>query len=349
MKGKLLKKLKSIRPVGYLKQDRVFQIKALNGYVESFTNSSSFKLKSLIVSRENEPKKVDDTDTGGVKKQEPEVIDVSDHMRDLEEDEDSDDKENIGPPRPESKDQDTSRLSESEYCRLPPLSEIDISSFRRPDMNSDSLFDPNLLAAFEQAVKEHIEMTESAERIDKIIEEEEEEEKKEEEPPWKLLEEFEFKCPPGGIDSVIFYTTTLRGIRKTFEDCSKIRFLLDSFKVVYIERDTSMHMKFKEELWETLEDRKTLPPRLFVRGRYIGGAEEVLTLHEQGKLKPLFAEIPVQNSSGLCEGCDGVRFVICFACDGRHRIVTESEEKQSYDYECPHCNENGLIVCPYCC
>jgi glutaredoxin domain-containing cysteine-rich protein 1 len=27
---------------------------------------------------------------------------------------------------------------------------------------------------------------------------------------------FEEKCPPGGTDSVILYTTTLRGIRKTF-------------------------------------------------------------------------------------------------------------------------------------
>ncbi|OIW01739.1 hypothetical protein TanjilG_03877 [Lupinus angustifolius] len=50
---------------------------------------------------------------------------------------------------------------------------------------------------------------------------------------------FEEKCPPGGNGTVIFYTTTLTGIRKTFEDCNKIRFLLQSFKVVYSERDIS--------------------------------------------------------------------------------------------------------------
>ncbi|KAF7822443.1 putative thioredoxin-like protein [Senna tora] len=291
MKGKMFKKLKSIPPVvGYLKQDRVLQIKSLNGYVESFTNTSNFNLKSLIVSRENEPKKGDE------------------------------DKENIGPGPPllKSRHQETS-------------SEIDISSFRRPDMNSDSLFDPNLLAAFQQAVKEHVKIAES--RIENIKEEEEE-------PPWKVLEVFEEKCPPGGTDSVILYTTTLRGIRKTFEDCNKIRFLLESFKVAYVERDTSMHMKFREELWKIL-DGKTLPPRLFVKGRYIGGAEEVLTLHEQGKLKPLFAEIPLKNS---CEGCDGVRFLICFTCNGSQKIVAEKQSNQ-----CPDCNENGLIICPHCC
>ncbi|XP_028804291.1 uncharacterized protein At3g28850-like [Neltuma alba] len=336
MKGKILKKLKTIRPADYLKQDRVLQIKALNGYVESFTNSSSFNLKDLVVSQENEPRKAE--------VQECEVIDVSQQMRDLEEGY-SDDKENTGPPCLRSKEQDTSRSS-----KPPPLAEIDISSFRRPDMNSESLFDPLLLAAFEQAVKEHVELRKSAEKIEFFEErvEEKEEREEEEELPWKLLEVFEEKCPPGGNDSVILYTTTLRGIRKTFEDCNKIRFLLDSFKVVYIERDTSMHMKFKEELWNIL-DGKPLPPRLFVKGRYIGGAEEVLNLHEQGRFKPLLAEIPLRNSNTSCEGCDGVRFMICFSCNGSQRIIKEEDDEEKQSNQCSDCNENGLVICPYCC
>ncbi|XP_028790660.1 uncharacterized protein At3g28850-like [Neltuma alba] len=276
MKGKILKKLKTIRPADYLKQDRVLQIKALNGYVESFTNSSSFNLKDLVVSRENEPRKAE--------VQESEVIDESQQLRDLEEGY-GDDKENIGPQCLRSKEQDTSRSS-----KPAPLSEIDISSFRRPDMNSESLFDPLLLAAFEQAVKEHVELRKSAEKI-------------------------EF-----------------------FED----------FKVVYIERDTSMHMKFKEELWNIL-DGKPLPPRLFVKGRYIGGAEEVLNLHEQGRFKPLLAEIPLRNSNTSCEGCDGVRFMICFSCNGSQRIIKVEDDEEKQSNQCSDCNENGLIICPYCC
>lgn len=332
MKGKLLRKLNSIGPVVSLNQDRVLQIKALNGYVESFANNaSSFNLKSLIVSRENQPKKIDQK------------------LIDEEIEGEEDDKENIVPSsssilKSKHQEEESKEAEESDdhdhHRRLP---EIDTSFFRRPDMNSDSLFDPNLLAAFEKAVKEHAKTAEpEIEEID--LEEQFKEEEEQQEHPWKLLEVFGEKCPPGGTNTVILYTTTLRGIRKTFEDCNKIRFLLESFKIVYVERDTSMHMKFKEELWKILEG-KILPPRLFVKGRYIGGAEEVLTLHEQGKLKPLFAEIPVRNSNDLCENCDGVRFFICLSCSGSKKIVAESENVD----ECRDCNENGLIICPYCC
>ncbi|KAF7149205.1 hypothetical protein RHSIM_Rhsim03G0094700 [Rhododendron simsii] len=97
------------------------------------------------------------------------------------------------------------------------------------------------------------------------------------------LLDFEERCPPGGTDSVVLYTTGLRGIQMTFEDCNSIKFLLDSFRVLYSERDISMHSVFREELWMALGG-KIVPPRLFIKGRYIGGAEVVLTLHEQGNL-----------------------------------------------------------------
>ncbi|XP_038992649.1 uncharacterized protein At5g39865-like [Hibiscus syriacus] len=62
------------------------------------------------------------------------------------------------------------------------------------------------------------------------------------------LTDFEEKSPPDGKNAVVFYTTSLRGIRKTFEDCSRIRFHLDSFKVSVQERDVSMDKGFREEL-----------------------------------------------------------------------------------------------------
>ncbi|CAI0444562.1 unnamed protein product [Linum tenue] len=45
-----------------------------------------------------------------------------------------------------------------------PLLEIDISSFRRPDMNSNTLFNPNLLAAFKIAAKEFMDRIEEERR-----------------------------------------------------------------------------------------------------------------------------------------------------------------------------------------
>lgn len=105
-----------------------------------------------------------------------------------------------------------------------------------------------------------------------------------------------------------------------------------------------MHLEFREELWRIL-DGKAVPPKLFIRGRYIGGAEEVLGLHEQGKLRPLFNSVPVDRTNGPCEGCGGIRFVLCFNCNGSHKVIAEDGRYN----KCLNCNENGLIICPLCC
>ena len=112
-------------------------------------------------------------------------------MKDLEEDEmevedDTANKENIGPPVKQGNDRigvDMETCSvklESSSLKQTPLSEIDSSSFRWRDLNSSTLFDPNLLVAFEEAVKEHIKMSEAERqaRMEKeIIEKSKEEEK----------------------------------------------------------------------------------------------------------------------------------------------------------------------------
>lgn len=172
-----------------------------------------------------------------------------------------------------------------------------------------------------------------------------------EEHPLSLLD-FEEKCPPGGSESIIFYTTSLRGIRKTFEDCSSIRFLLDSFRVMFQERDVSMHLEFREELWRMMGGR-VLPPRLFIKGRHIGGADEVVGLHEQGKLKMLLDGIPVSTpNKPPCKACGGMRFVLCFNCNGSCKVIADGVDGDGHSLlhiRCPDCNENGLIKCPICC
>ncbi|ESR59033.1 glutaredoxin domain-containing protein [Citrus sinensis] len=391
MKGKLLKKLKTIKPIGYLKPDRILQVNAADGFFETFSKISNgkFQQTQMESKRSEQEKKISERIE---EIEEPDIIDVEELMKDLEDEEEEEeeeeaeemelddginDKENIGPP---TKPKDSVSCNSKENVELSkkvePLAEIDVSSFRRPDMNSGTLFDPNLLAAFEEAVNQHIRLsqeerkaridqeknTEETER-DATIEQvdvEKLEEEEEPEPPYKSrriqkeeeeegeesnpLLNFELKCPPGGDESVIFYTTTLRGIRKTFEDCSSVRFLLESFKVIFFERDVSMHIEFREELWKVL-DCKAVPPRLFIKGRYIGGAAEVLTLHEQGKLRPLFDGMPIDRSDGPCDGCAGVRFVLCFRCCGSHKVVAGD----GLASQCQECNENGLIICPYCC
>ncbi|KAF3636345.1 hypothetical protein FXO38_24242 [Capsicum annuum] len=386
MKGKLLKKLKTIKTIGYLKPERVLHSNASEGYIHTSPRKLSSSPLTPIQVHEDYPKK---NVPSSVEDQEAEIIDVSELMKDLEDQEmemedELDDKENVRPfvkvkkleilrenvenlsplkPKIVTFDENVenfSTLKPKNENFITPLLDFDVLNFRRPDLDSGTLFDPNLLAAFEEVVM--VVKAHEAERKAKIkektfkpLEERKKDDDDEKEPPLKArkieetidpLLEFEEKCPPGGCDSVILYTTGLRGIRKTFEDCHSIRFLLENFRVMFFERDISMHSEFKEELWRVLEE-KVVPPRLFIKGRYIGGAEEVLTLHEQGKFRPLLEGIQIDNFQCPCEGCAGMRFIMCFKCNGSQKIVLEDDEGDSM--RCPECNENGLIVCPYCC
>ncbi|TKY45561.1 glutaredoxin domain-containing cysteine-rich protein [Spatholobus suberectus] len=230
------------------------------------SQSSEFQSAHPVCFPENKPEKIVQSCEKMQEKKEPEIIDVAELMKDLEEEEDDDEmgledyndnKENIGPcsqkpqqhhkgvsqngnrAKTESKQRgvleekkSSPARADSNSNRKSPLLDTDIPSFRRPDLNSSSLFDPNLLAAFEQAVKEHARMTE--EQRTARVEVESPQKVEDGDPDTDPLMFFEEKCPPGGDGTVIFYTTTLRGIRKTFEDCSKIRFLLQSFKILFL-------------------------------------------------------------------------------------------------------------------
>lgn len=166
---------------------------------------------------------------------------------------------------------------------------------------------------------------------------------KQPDPP--LLERFEPKCPPGGEAAAVVYTTTLRGIRKTFDDCNSVRSALEAAGVRVVERDTSMHLGFRDELRALMagEDEARLP-RVFVKGRYIGGAAEVMRLQEEGGLVKLVEGLPKGVCGWVCKGCGGARFLPCFGCSGSCKVVRDGKVVR-----CLLCNENGLVVCPLCC
>ncbi|WOH02332.1 hypothetical protein DCAR_0521721 [Daucus carota subsp. sativus] len=344
MKGKFLKKLKSVKSITYLKQDLILQATTPDGFVQNLiSKSKNFKIPTQF----RDPRKKDDCNDIEKRRQ---IGGEACEVEDVEEEEDivanelaDDDKENVG----------DREMCESRGLSLSvgrPLLEIDNSGLKSSGIGSGSCSDPELLAVFEQAVREvKVEENERRGRIEEGIEENVEEDR-----PLKArriseiespLLEFEEKCPPGGENKVILYTTGLRGIRKTFEDCARIRFLLQIFRVSYFERDVSMHLEFKEELWRVLGE-KVVPPKLFIKGRYIGGAEVVVVLHEQGRLRRLFDGVLVDGSEGVCEVCVGVRFLICVVCNGSRRVFVRRDETVK---QCEECNENGLIICPICC
>ncbi|CAK9179174.1 unnamed protein product [Ilex paraguariensis] len=211
-----------------------------------------------------------------------------------------------------------------------------VSSRRR---SLSPLFDPELVASFEK------EMSEDEEQIKKMVSATPTSRKsRNSQDSESILELFDKKCPQGGENSVVIYTTTLRGIRKTFEDCNTARSIIQSHHVQMFERDVSMDSGFKEELRGLMGTKEVRVPLVFVKGRLIGGADEMVKLEEESKLGILFDGIP--RAVAVCEGCAGVRFVMCMDCNGSCKVLDNGGKKT---VKCGECNENGLIHCPICC
>lgn len=71
----------------------------------------------------------------------------------------------------------------------------------------------------------------------------------------ELINQMKRSCE-GNIDynnnKVVVYFTSLRGVRKTFEDCCLVRMILQGYGVRLDERDLSMHRGFRDELQQIL-------------------------------------------------------------------------------------------------
>ncbi|KAI3748039.1 hypothetical protein L6452_10856 [Arctium lappa] len=174
------------------------------------------------------------------------------------------------------------------------------------------------------------------------------------------------ESPPRVKERLVLYFTSLRGVRKTYEDCCHVRSILTTTGVRMDERDVSMHSGFKEELKELLGGFIGGGlPKVFIGSKCIGGATEIRRLHEDGELEKVLEGCEMVDVGGFgggggggggCEACGDIRFVPCETCSGSCKIYYEDEfddeEKEESDYgfqRCPDCNENGLIRCPICC
>ncbi|XP_022732096.1 uncharacterized protein At5g39865-like [Durio zibethinus] len=148
---------------------------------------------------------------------------------------------------------------------------------------------------------------------------------------------------PDADKQIVVYFTSLRVVRSTFEDCKTVRSILRGFRVSIDERDLSMDSGFLNELQGILGKRKLTLPRVFIGGRYMGGAEEIKQLHETGELKMFVEGLPAAEP-GTCDVCGGYRFVLCNECNGSRKLYTEKSGFKT----CTACNENGLIRCLSC-
>ncbi|KAK7311195.1 hypothetical protein RJT34_09174 [Clitoria ternatea] len=163
-----------------------------------------------------------------------------------------------------------------------------------------------------------------------------------------LLRSFSSRTVPSPPDSdhssVVIYFTSLRVVRRTFDDCRAVRSILHGFAVAVDERDVSVDERFRQELQEILGRRSVPLPSVFIGGVYVGGAEDVSRQYDSGELQDLIEALPKTKRSAPCNMCGGLRFVVCDECDGSHRVFREKGGFRS----CSSCTTNGLIRCPVC-
>ncbi|GKU91314.1 hypothetical protein SLEP1_g5203 [Rubroshorea leprosula] len=151
---------------------------------------------------------------------------------------------------------------------------------------------------------------------------------------------------PGTEDRIVVYFTSLRGIRRTYEDCYAVRMIFRGFGVWIDERDISMDSAYKKELQSVLREKNVSLPQVFIRGRYVGGADVIKSMFEVGELAKILEGFPRRTPGFVCQGCGDVRFIPCGNCSGSRKVFDEDEGLLK---RCLECNENGLIRCPDCC
>ncbi|KAG8046609.1 hypothetical protein GUJ93_ZPchr0008g11804 [Zizania palustris] len=155
--------------------------------------------------------------------------------------------------------------------------------------------------------------------------------------------------------TVVVYFTSLRGVRRTFEDGRAVRAILRCHRVRVDERDVSMHAAFKAELRYLLGAGFPGPtlPRVFVDGRHdLGDADDVRALHETGELSLALAGCEHVRPGPCCAACGDMRFLPCQTCYGSCKVFAGDEGIRASApmfRRCPDCNENGLTRCPVCC
>ncbi|KAK4746235.1 hypothetical protein SAY87_012547 [Trapa incisa] len=184
---------------------------------------------------------------------------------------------------------------------------------------------------------------------------------------------------PGTEDRIVIFFTSLRGIRRTFEDCYTVRMIFKGFRVCADERDVSMDLAYRKELEGAFAVAAADPgpgsgggrdhektdvvaaaaaakyncnnnnnklPQVFIRGKHVGGAEVIKQLCETGELAQVLEGFPRMPPGFVCNYCGDVRFVPCWNCSGSRKVFNEDEGILK---RCFHCNENGLVRCPSCC
>ena len=96
------------------------------------------------------------------------------------------------------------------------------------------------------------------------------------------------KANDGKCLNVVFYSTTLQPVTKSFKDCNQVREILISLiGAAFDERNISNHQQHLEELMYALNISAAVVPTIYVKGKYIVGIDSILQLYKKGVLGPM--------------------------------------------------------------
>ncbi|XP_067127583.1 glutaredoxin domain-containing cysteine-rich protein CG12206-like [Centruroides vittatus] len=149
---------------------------------------------------------------------------------------------------------------------------------------------------------------------------------------------------------IVFYTTTMGIVRQTYEQCRRVKKILETLLIRFEERDVFMNRDFQFELKERLGINHVLVPHVFMEGRLLGNADVLEQLNETGELRQILRPYKRTSFTGTCTKCGGYKYLLCPYCGGskkscnhRHHFPTDQ-----ISLRCTSCDESGLIRCDQC-
>ncbi|CAK9138183.1 unnamed protein product [Ilex paraguariensis] len=84
---------------------------------------------------------------------------------------------------------------------------------------------------------------------------------------------------------------------------------------------------YRKELQSVLGGKAVSLPHVFIRGKHIGGVDEIKQLHEVRELAKLLEGFLAQDPGIVCDNCRDARFVSCLNCNGSRKVFEEEEGK----------------------
>ncbi|XP_072040489.1 glutaredoxin domain-containing cysteine-rich protein 1-like [Amphiura filiformis] len=152
------------------------------------------------------------------------------------------------------------------------------------------------------------------------------------------------------VGKIIIYTTSMRIVRQTFDDCQFVRKLFQNHRVRFEERDLFMNIEYQRELQERLgEDQPITLPIVFIDGALIGDVERLEELNESGQLRKILERFEKFNPTSNCATCGGFRYTPCTTCNGSKKSLLRNNWTDHFHaLRCTYCDDNGLQRCRDC-